>query len=25
LFWIFDEEEYPEFDDRIRIVFWFDS
>lgn len=24
-FWIFDDEERPEFDDKVRIVFWFDN
>ena len=25
VFWIFDKQEHPEFDDKIRIVFWFDN
>lgn len=25
VFWIWDEEEHPEYDDKIRIVFWFDN
>ena len=24
-FWIFNDEDRPEFDDKIRIVFWFDN